>query len=39
VTYTAAERAQWTTLFARTRARLVGTVSDAAWMERVRTAR
>lgn len=39
VSYTAAERAQWTTLFSRTRARLVGTVSDAAWMERVRTAR
>jgi TRAP-type transport system periplasmic protein len=37
VTYTAAERTQWATLFQRTRARLVGTVSDAAWMERVRT--
>ena len=37
VTYTAAERTQWAGLFQRTRARLVGTVSDAAWMERVRT--
>ena len=39
VTYTPAERAQWASLFTRTRARLVGTVSDAAWMERVRTGR
>ncbi len=38
VAYTPAEREQWTQLFTRTRARLVGTVSDAAWMERVRTA-
>jgi TRAP-type C4-dicarboxylate transport system substrate-binding protein len=38
VTYTDAERTQWADLFRRTRARLVGTVSDAAWMERVRTA-
>lgn len=36
VAYTAAERTQWASLFQRTRARLVGTVSDAAWMERVR---
>lgn len=33
-----AERQQWVDLFNRTRARLVGTVSDAAWMTRVRTA-
>lgn len=37
VSYTDAERQQWAQLFQRTRARLVGTVSDAAWMERVRT--
>lgn len=39
VTYTAAERTQWAGLFERTRARLVGTVSDAAWMQRVRNGR
>lgn len=33
-----AERQQWVDLFNRTRARLVGTVSDAAWMTRVRAA-
>jgi TRAP-type C4-dicarboxylate transport system substrate-binding protein len=37
VVYTPAERTQWAALFQRTRARLVGTVSDAAWMERVRS--
>ena len=36
VQYTAAERTQWTALFGRARQRLVGTISDAAWMERVR---
>lgn len=39
VSYTDAERQQWAQLFQRTRARLVGTVSDAAWMERVRNGR
>ncbi len=39
VTYSAAERTEWTALFVRARTRLVGTISDAAWMERVRTAR
>ncbi len=39
VTYNDAERAQWTALFGRARTRLVGTISDAAWMDRVRTAR
>jgi len=38
VTYTDAERAQWATLFGRVRTRLVGIVSDAAWMDRVRAA-
>lgn len=38
VSYTDAERAQWTAMFTRMRARLVGVVSDAAWMDRVRTA-
>ncbi len=38
VTYTPAERAQWASLFGRVRARLVGTVSDAAWMTRVQNA-
>jgi TRAP-type C4-dicarboxylate transport system substrate-binding protein len=37
-TFTPAERAQWNALFARTRARLVGTVGDAAWISRVETA-
>jgi TRAP-type C4-dicarboxylate transport system substrate-binding protein len=35
--YTDAQRAEWRTLFTRARTRLVGTVSDAAWMETVRT--
>jgi TRAP-type C4-dicarboxylate transport system substrate-binding protein len=39
VQQTAAERAQWQTLFGRARTRLVGIISDAAWMERVRNAR
>ncbi len=39
VQYTPAERAQWTALFGRARARLVGTISDAAWMDRVRNGR
>ncbi len=39
VNYTDAERAQWTALFGRARTRLVGTISDAAWMDRVRNAR
>jgi hypothetical protein len=39
VVYTAAERTQWTALFGRARQRLVGTISDAAWMERVRAGR
>lgn len=39
VSYTPAEREQWSALFSRARARLVGTISDAAWMERVRTGR
>lgn len=38
VQYTPAERQQWETLFTRARARLVGTVSDQAWMDRVRAA-
>jgi TRAP-type C4-dicarboxylate transport system substrate-binding protein len=38
VEYSPAERQQWTGLFDRARARLVGTVSDAAWMTRVRAA-
>lgn len=38
VTYTPAERQQWASLFDRARTRLVGTVSDAAWMARVRAA-
>ncbi len=36
MSFTEAERGQWAQLFERTRHRLVGTVSDAAWMERVR---
>ena len=39
VSYTPAERTAWTALFGRARQRLVGTISDAAWMERVRTGR
>ena len=38
IQYTAAERTQWEGLFTRARARLVGTVSDQAWMDRVRAA-
>lgn len=38
VEYNAAERAQWNGLFERARRRLVGTVSDQAWMDRVRAA-
>jgi TRAP-type C4-dicarboxylate transport system substrate-binding protein len=33
-----AERAQWSAVFARVRTRLVGTISDAAWIERVQAA-
>jgi TRAP-type C4-dicarboxylate transport system substrate-binding protein len=39
VEYTAAQRTEWTALFGRARQRLVGTISDAAWMERVRAGR
>lgn len=39
VTYTDAERAQWSQLFERTRRRLVGTIADQAWMDRVRNGR
>jgi TRAP-type C4-dicarboxylate transport system substrate-binding protein len=38
MTFTPAERAQWTALFTRTRHRLVGTVGDAAWISRVEAA-
>lgn len=38
IQYNAAERAQWNSLFDRARRRLVGTVSDQAWMDRVRAA-
>lgn len=38
VQYSPAEREQWNGLFERARRRLVGTVSDQAWMDRVRAA-
>lgn len=38
VQYTPAERTQWNGLFDRARRRLIGTVSDEAWMTRVRNA-
>lgn len=38
VTLTPAERSRWVDLFARTRARLAGTVSDPAWIARVQAA-
>lgn len=38
ITLTDAERAQWMALFDRVRARLAGTIADAAWIARVRAA-
>lgn len=38
VTLNDAERALWTQLFTRTRARLVGTIADGAWIQRVTSA-
>ncbi len=38
VRLTDAERAQWATLFSQTATRLVGTVGDSAWINRVRSA-
>ncbi|MBL8602437.1 MAG: TRAP transporter substrate-binding protein DctP [Myxococcales bacterium] len=38
VTYSAAERQQWADVFTRTRARLVGTICDQPFMDRVRAA-
>ena len=38
-TPTAAQRAQWQAVFTRTRARLVGTLADAAYFQRVERAR
>jgi TRAP-type C4-dicarboxylate transport system substrate-binding protein len=38
-TPTAAQRAQWQSVFTRTRARLVGTIADAAYFQRVERAR